>query len=215
LGFYSLLAGLVTGRLWYVILNWSAYRNELWQAFTPTLNAMSIPALVVGLIGAVLIYSRRHQLNLAQWGDLVAPGLAVGLFISTLGAFLGSRRLGQLSDVPWAISQLGDPRHPVFGYLLILMGLTLFITWRNRQGTRWPGFNFLRLIALYASSWLLLEPFFAWSETTANGLRLTQVVALSLTLLTLGTMAYVDWKRHQPTTNPPITHPTPPNGSKN
>lgn len=199
----ALLAALVGGRAWYVTTHWSAYARQIWQAVVPTLNALAWPGAALAAIIAVYIYCRRKQLSLPSAADVLAPGITLMLLVSSVGAFLGSRRLGLPSDLPWAVPQIDELRHPVFLYQAALFALLLLWTWREQFQSRWPGFAFLRLGAWYAAVWLITEPFFAWSDVTDEGLRLTQLVALGALVLALALMAWGDHHHRTDQTEPP------------
>lgn len=194
---YGLLVALIGGRAWYVLHHWDAYVSNLWQAFIPALNAIALPEALFLAGGTTIIYCRRNALSLRPMADIIACGLAIGLIIISFGAFLGSRHLGAMTEVPWAIEQLGDTRHPVYLYHLLILLPIFTLTWRMRTQLPWPSFNFLRFTALYAGSWLIIDPFFSWSPISKQGFHLVQVGALLIMLISLSCMAYFDLNQSQ------------------
>jgi len=85
---------------------------------------------LIGVILAVFIYARVHQRRFLEIGDLVAPGIPVGLATGRLGNFLNGELWGRVTDVPWGMvfPQAGTlPRHPSQLYEFFLEGILLFI----------------------------------------------------------------------------------------
>ncbi|MFH1461075.1 MAG: prolipoprotein diacylglyceryl transferase family protein, partial [Patescibacteria group bacterium] len=82
-----------------------------------------------GLLGALVIgyfYIKKARLNFWQIADLVAPSLALGIFIIRLGCFLINDHQGALTNLFWAIQWPdGSLRHPIALYLA-LNGLIMF-----------------------------------------------------------------------------------------
>lgn len=195
IGLYVFLAALLGGRFWYVITHWDSYADAPLQAFALTINAIAVPeAVLFGAIAAV-VYVYRAKLNLGEVLDAAAPGIALGLAIGGIGAFLGSQRLGEITAMPWAISQFGEARHPAHLYVLATSLAILGVLWALRKKSRWPGFLFALLIALAAVSRLMLEPFFALPDTIGDGYRTVQVAALVILVIALAVMAYFDTRR--------------------
>ena len=185
LGLYGLVAGLLGGRLAYVIGHWESYDGELLQALALTANAIDpVYAVLFGLLAAAIYISRQH-LAWRTVADVVAPGAAFALAIGGVGAFLGSQRLGAITEVPWGLSVYGQLRHPAHLYQVVAMVIILVLLWWLRSQPRWPGFTCLLFLELYAGSRLLLEPFFADPLTLDFGLRTVQVVALAAMIIIL------------------------------
>ena len=192
IGLYSLLAGLLGGRIAYVALRWDAYANDLVQALALTANAISAPFAIIFALTTALIYAGRQNLPLPILADALAPGSALMLVIAGIGAFLGSQTLGAMTTMPWGVTMFGQVRHPAHLYQTLANAIILAIIWRIRLNPRWPGFTFLLFMALYSGSRLLLDPFFAPSATLDFGLRSVQAASLVVLILILVTMMLID-----------------------
>lgn len=194
IGLYVFLAALLGGRFWYVLTNWASYADAPLQAFALTINAIAMPeAVLFGLIAAV-VYIYRAKLSLGDVADASAPGIALGLAISGVGAFLGSQTLGTPSSVPWAVTQFGETRHPAHLYVVGASLLILAVLWMLRKHTRWSGFLFVLMVILVAASRLLLDPFFALPDTIGDGYRIVQVYSLVIMVIALAVMAQQETK---------------------
>ncbi len=192
IGIYGLLAGLLGGRAWYVLTHWDAYAKNAIQALALTINAIARPEAFIFALAAIIIYIKIHKLPLPLVADAIAPGAALAMIIGGVGAFLGSQTLGTPTSLPWGIEQFGQVRHPAHLYQVIASLIVLIVIWKVRLNPRWPGFTFLLFVFLYAASRLILDPFFALPVTIGQGLRLTQLSALAVMVVTLAIMAFID-----------------------
>ncbi len=192
IGLYSLVGGLLGGRAWYVLAHRESYAGVPLQAFSLTLNAVSLPEGAIIGLAIALIYSKRYRLSIPTLADALAPGITLALAIGGLGAFLGSQTQGTPTALPWGIVQFGETRHPAHLYLVLAALLILAILRAARRKRQRPGFTFLLFAELYAGSRLLLDPFFALPATIGAGFRVVQVAALAVMVLVLAVMARVE-----------------------
>jgi phosphatidylglycerol:prolipoprotein diacylglycerol transferase len=118
--------------------------------------------------------------------DALAPGIALGLAIERLGAFLGGVALGAPTALLWGVRILGVTRHPVqLAEMAALLGITALV-WCNLERRASPGRSFAQVVALYTGQRLFLEAFRAQTPLLPNGVRAVQVVALPLMLGAIG-----------------------------
>jgi phosphatidylglycerol:prolipoprotein diacylglycerol transferase len=188
-GLYSLLAGVIGARLWYVLIHWENYVGNLSQAFSLSRNALApVEGLIIaGLV--MLIYGQRQRLSLEVFLDALAPGLALALAIGHGGAFLGGEGLGSPSTLPWAIHIAGVTRHPAQLYAALSCLIMLGILLGSRDWRPWPGFQFWFMVGFYSLARLLLE-IFQERPDLLDGLLVVQLVALATLVVTLAIMAY-------------------------
>ncbi|HEB01467.1 MAG TPA: prolipoprotein diacylglyceryl transferase [Candidatus Portnoybacteria bacterium] len=114
-----------------------------------------------GLIGATFLgwlYLKKVRLNFWSVADMVAPALALGIFIGRIGCSLINDHLGSLTNLPWAIKYIdGTIRHPVAEYLS-LNGLVLFFfLWLISRKVKKEGFLFIIFLFWYSISRFLLD----------------------------------------------------------
>lgn len=93
LAFWMVAAGGIGARLFYVVQYWHEYQRDTWQATLGEVLNFTKGGLVVygALAGALLAggcYLRSRRLPLAAVGDLIAPGMLVGLAFGRIGCFL-------------------------------------------------------------------------------------------------------------------------------
>jgi phosphatidylglycerol:prolipoprotein diacylglycerol transferase len=195
LGTYALLATALGARLVYAATHWGAYRATPLAVFSLSLTALSWPGgAVFGLLVGAL-YGWRRKLPLGPTLDALAPGIALGLAVERLGAFLGGVGLGAPTTLPWGVPVLGVPRHPVqLVEAAFLLGITVLL-WVRLERRRFAGQGFLHFIALYAGQRLFLEAFRAQTPLLPDGVRLVQVIALAALLGATGYLYYRHFTR--------------------
>lgn len=190
LGFYAFLAALLGARLTYAILHWSAYRQTPLAVFSLTPTALYWPGgALVGLVAGG-IYWWRHSLPVGHTLDALAPGVALGLAIERLGAFLGGVALGAPTQLPWGVPILDVTRHPVQLLEMALLSAITALLWYSLSQRTDPGTCFVQFVALYAGQRLFVEAFRAQTPLLPNGLRVVQLVALPLMLGAIGFLYY-------------------------
>lgn len=192
IGLYGFISALLGGRFWYVITHWDAYSTEPLQALAITANAIAVPEAILFAIIATIIYCKRNKLSLGKVADAAAPGIALGLVIGGVGAFLGSQMLGTETSLPWGVSLFDAVRHPAHLYVTLAVLVIFAVTLKTQTDNRPAGFSFLQFTALYAAARLLLDPFFALPDTIGAGLRVVQVTSLAALVLIIAVMARLD-----------------------
>ncbi len=189
IGLYGFLSALLGGRFWYVITHWDAYAKEPLQVLAITANAIAVPEAILFAIIATIVYCKRNKLNLGKIADTAAPGVALGLVIGGVGAFLGSQTLGAETSLPWGVTLFDAVRHPAHLYVVFaVLGILLF-TLKTQTDNHLAGFSFLRFAAFYAAARLLLDPFFALPDTIGDGLRVVQISSLAALVVIIAVMA--------------------------
>jgi len=133
LGILGVLVALVSPRVLLILANWNDFRaHPLWMI--GVVNVRSQAATLGGLtvaIAVVLLYIQLTRLPLRPTLDAIAPALALGLAIDSLGDLAAGSHFGTLSSLPWAVTYtsrlaslwsgtpLGTPLHPVQIYTSI------------------------------------------------------------------------------------------------
>ncbi len=118
------------GRLGYVLFYRPGHylQNPLeilavWQ------GGMSFHGGAIGVILAIVLFARRHGLDMLVLADRTTAVVPIGLFFGRVANFINGELWGRASDVPWAmVFPTGgpQPRHPSQLYQAGLEGLALF-----------------------------------------------------------------------------------------
>jgi phosphatidylglycerol:prolipoprotein diacylglycerol transferase len=129
--FYIALGVILGGRLGYLLFYMPGYYLAhpleilaLWQ------GGMSFHGGFIGVMTAVLLFTRKYAKSWLPLMDFVAPLVPIGLGAGRLGNFINGELWGKPTDVPWAmifpkVDSL--PRHPSQLYEFGLEGIALFL----------------------------------------------------------------------------------------
>jgi len=97
---------------------------KVWQ------GGMSFHGGLIGVILAMILFTRSRKLPFFSLADIVATATPIGLFFGRLANFQNGELYGRITGVPWAMKFPGDPmnfRHPSQLYEAALEGLILFV----------------------------------------------------------------------------------------
>ncbi len=165
LSLYLIISSVIGARLFYVVLHWGEFSNDLFGIVNPFQNpgGFGVSGLVFygGFLSAVLTgvwYAFRDDLSFWLLADVMSPSIALGLALARGGCFLNGCCFGVPSNLPWAVqfpldSPAGSlfqvPIHPTQVYeslgALLIFGVLLIID-RHRS---FDGFTFWALGAMY------------------------------------------------------------------
>jgi len=110
-------------------------------------GGMSFHGAAIGVILALVLFTRRRRLSFLSIGDLVCAVQPIGQFFGRIANFINGELWGKPTTVPWAMvfprapDQL--PRHPSQLYEAALEGILLFVVlqigirvfrWHERPG---------------------------------------------------------------------------------
>jgi phosphatidylglycerol:prolipoprotein diacylglycerol transferase len=110
-------------------------------------GGMSFHGGLLGVLLAIVFFTRRSRLSTLAVGDLIATVAPLGLFFGRIANFINGELVGRLAppDLPWAMifPAVGpEPRHPSQLYEAGLEGLVLLLVmhllWR-RESLRLRG----------------------------------------------------------------------------
>ncbi len=132
--FYGVLGVIVGGRLGYVLFYKPAeYLADPLSVLYVWQGGMSFHGGFLGVLVAMMLFARRHQLRWLAVTDFIAPLVPLGLAAGRLGNFINGELWGRAADpaLPWAMvfPQAGDgiARHPSQLYQFAGEGVLLFV----------------------------------------------------------------------------------------
>ncbi|PKK88387.1 MAG: hypothetical protein CVV64_19060 [Candidatus Wallbacteria bacterium HGW-Wallbacteria-1] len=125
-----LIAGVLGSRLFHVIFEWPTYRNDLMGFFRLQDGGLSVLGGIMAALLVILYYVKRHGIPFLKFGDMIAPGLCLGLVFGRIGCLFNGCCYGEAAP-SWLHGILGwsGPggfRHPTqvylgLGYLVFLL----------------------------------------------------------------------------------------------
>ena len=191
----ALLSGFIGARLWFVLLHWSSYDDNLLGIIWPLTSGYNAAGGVAIAVAAAVFYGRWRRLPLWPTLDALAPGVLVFLMAVSLADFLSGAGYGSLTSMPWGIDQFGVRRHAVQLYEVAAGAAALGVWWAAtspRRGSR-SGQPSLLVIAVYAAGRLFVDAYKETTPLTAGGIHIVQLTALVVMLLALTSLTRRTW----------------------
>ncbi|GLQ56080.1 prolipoprotein diacylglyceryl transferase [Devosia nitrariae] len=133
--FWAILGIIIGGRIAYVLFyNLPQYLANPLEIFALWDGGMAFHGGMLGLMLAVMLFTRAKGGNLLSSLDLLAAVGTIGIMLGRLANFINAELYGAPTDLPWGVvfptDPLGVPRHPSQLYEAALEGLLLFLVIR-------------------------------------------------------------------------------------
>lgn len=164
--------GVIGGRLYHVLTDWSAYFGPGGKGFLGTLKiwegGLGIwGAIALGALGAY-IGTQRENIPFLTFADAVAPGIVIAQGIGRWGNYFNQELFGRPTKVPWAVEIAPQFRptgfeqyatfHPTFLYESIACFVIAYLlVWADKKFLLGHGRVFALYVALYCSARGLIE----------------------------------------------------------
>lgn len=103
LSFYILISAIVGSRLLYIVVEYKEYISNPLRIFKVWEGGLVFYGGFIMAMAVVIIYIRKHGMNLWKVGDILAPSVAIGQGVGRLGCFFAGCCYGRETDVPWAV----------------------------------------------------------------------------------------------------------------
>ena len=128
---WAVVGVILGGRLGYVLFyNLEYYLDEPLEALKVWHGGMSFHGGVLGVIATILLFAKRHKINILTLSDIVCAAAPIGLFFGRIANFINAELYGRVTTLPWGVvfPRAGEiPRHPSQLYEAFTEGLLLFI----------------------------------------------------------------------------------------
>lgn len=185
--FTSIIAGIITARLAYVVRYPSSFIDNPISIILPNLYMLDTSAGFAGAALVALIFINRKKLDFWQVADALTPALAVFVISLALANFASGDAYGSPTNLPWGIYLWGTKRHPVQLYEMVSLGLILWLLWPSRSWISLlkPGGLFLSFVSLISLNKLIFDAFRGAGSLIFDQYRTGQVVALFILLISL------------------------------
>jgi phosphatidylglycerol:prolipoprotein diacylglycerol transferase len=100
---YSLIAGVVGARIFFVIHYFDTFRDDPLSVFAIWKGGLELLGGVLLAIAVIFLYIRYHRLPLRHYLDVLAVGLMLALVFGRIGCFLNGCCYGKPTDLPWGV----------------------------------------------------------------------------------------------------------------
>ena len=142
---YVIIVGIIGARLYYVIFNFSLYKNNLIDIFKIWEGGLAIYGGVIAGFLAVVYLAKKQNKSIIKTTDIIVPGLILAQAIGRWGNFFNQEAYGQMVSLEF-LKKIYIPNfiidgmyidgsyyHPTFLYesLWCLLGFVVLITLRK------------------------------------------------------------------------------------
>jgi phosphatidylglycerol:prolipoprotein diacylglycerol transferase len=103
LALYSLVAGVIGARAFYVIHHFNQLENPLTSMFAVWQGGLEFYGGVIVAAPVLILYSYYHKFPIRRCLDILAIALMLGLSFGRIGCFLNGCCFGKPADLPWAV----------------------------------------------------------------------------------------------------------------
>jgi phosphatidylglycerol:prolipoprotein diacylglycerol transferase len=100
---YSLIAGVVGARLFYVIHHYDQLEGGILSVFAIWRGGLELYGAVLFAVPVIFFYLLYHKLPARQYLDILAMGLMLALVFGRIGCFMRGCCFGKPSNLPWAV----------------------------------------------------------------------------------------------------------------
>ena len=196
--YWALIAGLVGGRLSYIVFSGSTlYYVKNPVSLLPSLESgFILYGLLAGVTLSAWLYSIRHKLVPFRFLDTLTPGIVLSLGIGGIGNLLMGDAFGKPTDLPWGLvfpirspiylSQVGegiipfggDPQavHPTQIYEFIAATVILLLLWLFKDRFKRDGSIFFIYLTIY-SAWRFFLEFLRGDSIELGGISLAFIIS--------------------------------------
>ena len=140
---------IIGARLYYVIFQWSDYRDHPIDALKIWEGGLAIYGGVIAGLLTGIVWCRKKKIPFGAMADVCAPGLLIGQCIGRWGNFVNGEAHGGPTTLPWGMTIDGQSMvHPTFLYesLWNLAGFVLLHFYSKKR-------RFKGEIALLYAAW--------------------------------------------------------------
>src|SRR5262245_44901142 len=135
----TVFAGIIGARLYYVVFNWSFYRQFLWEIPAVWRGGLAFHGGVIGGICAVLWFAHRKQIPVLSLTDVLAPPLILGQAFGRFGNFMN----GDAHGVPATLFSILPSRLEAYlrslGYHDFYLPWGLVFSPQSPAGSQFPA----------------------------------------------------------------------------
>jgi len=100
---YSLIAGVVGARVFYVVHYWQNFKDDLLSAFAVWEGGLELLGGVICAVLVIIFYLRHQKLPVKKYLDILAIALMLALGFGRIGCFLNGCCFGKPTDLPLGV----------------------------------------------------------------------------------------------------------------
>lgn len=211
--FAGFIGALICARLYYVIMSWDQFKDDLTSVFMVRDGGLAIYGGIIGAIGIGFIAAKINKVRFMPLLDLVGMGFLIGQSFGRWGNFFNHECYGSNTTLPWGMTspriqaELAaeadkileltgvtvnplQPVHPCFLYesLWCLMGFIILHFYTKHR--KFDGELFLIYIGWYGLGRMVIEGLRTDSLMVGH-LRISQLVAGLCVVVSIAAIIYM------------------------
>lgn len=97
LGFWVVLFGILGARIYYIIFNWSLYKNDLLEIFRLWNGGLAIHGGLIAGFLTLVVYCYKKKVKILEITDIVAPSVLIAQAIGRWGNFFNGEAHGPIT----------------------------------------------------------------------------------------------------------------------
>ena len=191
--------GIICARLYYVIFNLKYFIENPMQILDIRDGGLAIYGGIIGGIVTIILYCKKHEINLFDLLDYLAPAVALAQSIGRWGNFVNIEAYGTQTSLPWrmCIIENGIKKcvHPTFLYESLYTFLIFLLLYKLQQKRKFKGEIFYLYLILYAFVRFWIEGIRIDSLMLKN-FRISQILSIAIFILFLGIFTYAAIRNH-------------------
>ena len=194
--FYIALGVIFGGRIGYILFYYpSDLITDPLSLLQFWLPGRSFHGGLLGVLIAVIFYSKKHHLTFLAVTDFIAPIAPIGIMCGRVGNFINGELWGRVTNMPWGmVFRHVDQytRHPSQIYELLLEGVVLFFILQICDNKKQEGYKSAVFLAFYAIFRIFVENY--REPDFDQGFILTNITMgqiLSIPMVIIGIILYL------------------------
>jgi phosphatidylglycerol:prolipoprotein diacylglycerol transferase len=202
---WAVPASIIGARTYYVIFEWSYYREHPADIIAVWEGGLAIHGALIGATITGIVFARVKKLSFWQLADIAAPSLILGQAIGRWGNFMNQEAHGGpvseafISVFPQFIQNQmfinGQFYHPTFLYesLWNLLVLAILLILRRQNWIK-RGEVFLSYLMMYSVGRFFIEGMRTDSLMLTDSIRVAQFIGV---VIFVGAALLIYWRRRQ------------------
>lgn len=160
---WTVISSMIGSRLFYAAFAWEEFTDDPLRVFRIWEGGMAFYGGFLSAVLTIFIFLRVKKVSFWKVADVLAPGLAIGIFIGRIGCYLTGMHIGSVMTQAWFWGSVfpGDPRlrHEPSLYLSLDGLFIFFLLWSLRHRLKKPGQMTMLFLLSYGISRFFLDFF--------------------------------------------------------
>ncbi len=196
----SLLAALVGGRVFYVLINLKQFSGDLKSALYVWEGGFAYYGSLVFVFLTCIYFIRKWRWSFLQVVDIGSLSVLVAIIFAKIGSFLSGNDYGTLTKLPWGVtfSYLEGKRHPVQLYeavFAIILLITIYSYYkRNIKSVNFRSGAVFFYFLLFNSLGRFAFEFFRGDSSYLGPVKLANVISLILAGVALFSLYFYQFR---------------------